>query len=371
MIEVLTPGPYATIQDLGRPGYAHLGVPRSGAADEASLRLGNRLVGNPADAAGIELTYGGARLAFHSGAWVAVTGAPCPLSGPSPIPVGAGPSPAAVGSEPPPDAVGSGPSPGPVEPERRPFPVEPERRPVPVEARRRPGPVEAGRSPITGEAGRASVPEEARRSPTLGAGMNVPFWVPAGSELRFGAPEWGLRTYLAVRGGIAVEPVLGSRSTDSLSGLGPAPLRQGTVLPVGGSRGLVEISVDLAPAGEPPPAVLRMVPGPRDDWFAPDALAELCAEPYEVSQDSNRVGVRLRGRELSRAREGELPSEGMVTGAVQVPPSGQPIVFLTDHPPTGGYPVIGVVRSADLPIAAQLRPGDSVRFTVRPGRQRT
>ncbi|WP_433517050.1 biotin-dependent carboxyltransferase family protein [Nonomuraea sp. CA-143628] len=371
MIEVLTPGPYATVQDLGRPGYAHLGVPRSGAADEASLRLGNRLVGNPEDAAGIELTYGGARLAFHSAAWVAITGAPCPLSGPSPIPVGARPSPAdmgsgpspdavtsrpspdAVGSGPPPDAVGSGPPPGPVEPERR------------------PGPVEAGRSPITGEAGRASVPEGARRSPTLGAGMNVPFWVPAGSELRFGAPVWGLRTYLAVRGGIAVEPVLGSRSTDSLSGLGPAPLRQGTMLPVGGSGGLVEISVDLAPAGEPPPAVLRIVPGPRDDWFAPDALAELCAEPYEVSQDSNRVGVRLRGRELARTREGELPSEGMVTGAVQVPPSGQPIVFLTDHPPTGGYPVIGVVRSADLPIAAQLRPGDSVRFTVRPGRRRT
>ncbi|MEU7746627.1 biotin-dependent carboxyltransferase family protein [Nonomuraea sp. NPDC049158] len=291
MIEVLAPGPYATVQDLGRHGYAHLGVPRSGAADEASLRLGNRLVGNPEEAAGIELTYGGARLAFHSGAWVAVTGAPCPLTGPSPS--------------------------------------------------------------------------------TVVAGMNVPFWVPAGSELRFGAPVWGLRTYLAVRGGIAVEPVLGSRSTDSLSGLGPPPLRQGTVLPVGGSEGLVEISVDLAPAGEPPPAVLRIVPGPRDDWFAPDALAELCAEPYEVSQDSNRVGVRLRGREPTRAREGELPSEGMVTGAVQVPPSGQPIIFLADHPPTGGYPVIGVVRTADLPIAAQLRPGDRVRFTVRPGRRRT
>ncbi|MCA2219826.1 biotin-dependent carboxyltransferase family protein [Nonomuraea aurantiaca] len=359
MIEVLAPGPYATVQDLGRHGYAHLGVPRSGAADEASLRLGNRLVGNPETAAGIELTYGGARLKFHSGAWVAVTGAPCPLTGPSPTTGGSGPSPEAgpspttVGPEPSTDAEAAGPS------------------PVPVETGRRTVPVETGRSPVTVEAGRSSGPVGARRPPTLGAGMNVPFWVPAGSELRFGAPIWGLRTYLAVRGGIAVEPVLGSRSTDSLSGLGPAPLRQGTVLPVGGSGGLVEISVDLAPAGEPPPAVLRIVPGPRDDWFAPDALAELCAEPYEVSQDSNRVGVRLRGRELTRAREGELPSEGMVTGAVQVPPSGQPIVFLADHPPTGGYPVIGVVREADLPIAAQLRPGDSVRFTLRPGRPRT
>jgi biotin-dependent carboxylase-like uncharacterized protein len=291
MIEVRAPGPYATVQDLGRRGYAHLGVPCSGAADEASLRLANRLVGNPEGAAGIELTYGGARLVFHAGAWVAVTGAPCPLSVRSPDPVAAG-----------------------------------------------------------------------------GVGSGVPFWVAAGSELRFGTPVWGLRTYLAVRGGVAVEPVLGSRSTDSLSGLGPPPLRQGTVLPVGSAGGLVEISVDLAPPARPRDAVLRIVPGPRDDWFAPGAPAELCAEPYEVSQDSNRVGVRLRGRELARAREGELPSEGMVTGAVQVPPSGQPIVFLADHPPTGGYPVIGVVRTADLPIAAQLRPGDKVRFTVRPGR---
>ncbi|WP_219462697.1 biotin-dependent carboxyltransferase family protein [Nonomuraea rhizosphaerae] len=291
MIEVRAPGPYATVQDLGRHGYAHLGVPSSGAADEASLCLANRLVGNPEAAAGIELTYGGARLAFRAGAWVAVTGAPCPLTV------------------------------------------------------RSPGPVADGR-----------------------VGNGVPFWVAAGAELRFGAPSWGLRTYLAVRGGIAVEPVLGSRSTDSLSGLGPAPLRQGAVLPVGTAGGLAEISVDLAPPRSPRDAVLRIVPGPRDDWFVPEALAELCAEPYAVSQDSNRVGVRLRGRELSRAREGELPSEGMVTGAVQVPPSGQPIVFLADHPPTGGYPVIGVVRAADLPVAAQLRPGDKVRFSVRASR---
>ncbi|GGO77235.1 biotin-dependent carboxyltransferase family protein [Nonomuraea cavernae] len=285
MIEVLAPGPYATVQDLGRRGYAHLGVPGSGAADAGSLRLANRLVGNPEEAAGIELTYGGARLVFRSGAWVAVTGAPCPLT-----------------------------------------------------------------------------------SRGAASGMRVPFWVPAGGEVRFGAPPRGLRTYLAVRGGIAVEPVLGSRSTDSLSGLGPEPLRAGTVLPVGAVGAAEPISVDLAPARSPGPAVLRVLPGPRDDWFAPGALADLCARPYEVSQDSNRVGVRLRGRELARAREGELPSEGMVTGAVQVPPSGQPIVFLADHPPTGGYPVIGVVATADLSIAAQLCPGDEVRFTTRPAR---
>jgi biotin-dependent carboxylase-like uncharacterized protein len=197
--------------------------------------------------------------------------------------------------------------------------------------------------------------------------MGVPFWVPPGGELRLGVPAWGLRTYLAVRGGVAVEPVLGSRSTDSLSGLGPEPLRAGTLLPVGD---LVEgpIGVDLAPPPGPGPALLRVLPGPRDDWFTPGATAVLCAGPYRVSQDSNRVGVRLNGAGLTRAKEGELPSEGMVVGAVQVPPSGQPIVFLADHPPTGGYPVIGVVRSADLPVAAQLRPGDEVRFTTRRSR---
>jgi biotin-dependent carboxylase-like uncharacterized protein len=175
-----------------------------------------------------------------------------------------------------------------------------------------------------------------------------------------------LRSYLAVRGGVAVEPVLGSRSTDSLSGLGPEPLRAGTLLPVGDTGELPPIHVDQAPPPGRRAGVLRVLPGPRDDWFAPGALEALCGRPYVVSQDSNRVGVRLHGPELVRAREGELPSEGMVTGAVQVPPSGQPIVFLADHPPTGGYPVIAVVLTADLPVAAQLRPGDPVRFTIRP-----
>ncbi|TMR95161.1 biotin-dependent carboxyltransferase family protein [Nonomuraea basaltis] len=289
MIEVLAPGPYATVQDLGRPGYAHLGVPHSGAADAGSLRLANRLVGNAEGLAGIELTFGMAWLRFLDAAWVALAGASL--------------------------------------------------------------------------AAEAVTPPKAGATLKARPGMGTPFWVPAGTELRFGAPSRGLRTYLAVRGGIAVEPVLGSRSTDSLSGLGPEPLRTGTLLPVGPPEGV--ISVDLAPLPEPGPAVLRVVPGPRDDWFVPEAPAALCAGPYEVSQDSNRVGVRLRGRELARAKEGELPSEGMVAGAVQVPPSGQPIVFLADHPPTGGYPVIAVVRTADLPAAAQLRPGDQVRFLAQ------
>ncbi|NUW30683.1 biotin-dependent carboxyltransferase family protein [Nonomuraea sp. SMC257] len=324
VIEVLAPGPYATVQDLGRPGLAHLGVPGSGAADAAALRLANRLVGNPEGLAGIELTFGGARLAFHAGAWVAVTGAGCPLS--AVPPAGDASGTAASGTA----ASGTAAS----------------------------GTAASGE----GASGRDASGGARWRAPA--AGVGVPFWVPAGTELRFGTPVWGLRSYLAVRGGVAVEPVLGSRSTDSLSGLGPEPLRAGTLLPMGPVTGLEPIVADVAPPRGPRPAVLRVLPGPRDDWFAPGALAELCAEPYTVSQDSNRVGVRLGGRELARAREGELPSEGMVAGALQVPPSGQPIVFLADHPPTGGYPVIAVLVTADLPVAAQLRPGDQVRFTT-------
>ncbi|MEU7989879.1 biotin-dependent carboxyltransferase family protein [Streptosporangium canum] len=295
MIEVLVPGPYATVQDLGRPGYGHLGVPRSGAADAPSLRLANRLVGNPEGAAGIELTFGGACLRFTSGAWAAVTGAPCPV-----------------------ELRTAGPPGGP------------------------------------GSRARA-------------VGPYAPVWVPAGGELRVGTPPAGLRTYVAVRGGVDTPLVMGSRSTDSLSGLGPPPLRPGTVLPVGPTGALSPITVDAAPPTAPAPEVLRILPGPRDDWFVPGALAALCAGPYQVSQDSNRVGVRLDGARLERARDGELPSEGMVAGALQVPPDGLPIVFLADHPPTGGYPVIAVLVSADLAGAAQLRPGDRVRFRLGPG----
>jgi allophanate hydrolase subunit 2 len=112
----------------------------------------------------------------------------------------------------------------------------------------------------------------------------------------------------------------------------------------------------------PRPGPLRIVPGPRDDWFADEALDVLCGSAYAVQPDSNRVGLRLDGPALRRTRKGELASEGMVVGAVQVPPSGKPVVFLADHPPTGGYPVIGVVETDDLWQCAQLRPGDEVRF---------
>jgi allophanate hydrolase subunit 2 len=114
---------------------------------------------------------------------------------------------------------------------------------------------------------------------------------------------------------------------------------------------------------------LRVLPGPREDWFDAEALEVLTGSEYRVTPASNRTGLRLAGPALGRVRAGELPSEGMVTGAIQVPPDGQPILLLADHPVTGGYPVIGVVVTADLGQAAQLRPGQPVRFTLagRPG----
>ena len=194
------------------------------------------------------------------------------------------------------------------------------------------------------------------------APLDAPLTLRAGAVLELGLPARGLRSYLAVRGGIDVPPVLGSRSTDTLSGLGPAPLRPGDLLPVGDLAGH-EPGVDVAPVARPAERpVLRVLPGPRRDWLHTDAWTALCREEWTVSSASDRVGVRLTGPRLARGREDELPSEGLVAGAVQVPPDGAPVLFLPDHPVTGGYPVLAVVVTADLPAAGQLRPGDQVRF---------
>ncbi|WP_433799145.1 biotin-dependent carboxyltransferase family protein [Actinomycetospora sp. CA-084318] len=194
------------------------------------------------------------------------------------------------------------------------------------------------------------------------ADLHRPVVVPAGAELRLGTPPTGLRTYLAVRGGIAVAPVLGSRATDVVAGLGPAVVAEGDELPVGSPPTHPVPAVDLAP---PPRAdgTLRVVLGPRADWFADPGL--LLRHPWTVTDDLNRVGFRLDGPELARAEAFagvELPSEGVIRGSVQVPPSGRPTVFLADHPITGGYPVIAVVVDADTDAAGQLRPGEQVRF---------
>lgn len=194
---------------------------------------------------------------------------------------------------------------------------------------------------------------------------DVPFRLAAGEELAVGTPVHGARSYLAVRGGIDVPAVLGSRSTDLLSGLGPAPLVQGRTLRVGAPPGESVADRPVVPASGTGPVTVDVVPGPRADWFTADAVATLCDQVWSVGEDSNRVGLRLEGTPLKRATSAELPSEGVVAGSVQVPSSGLPVVLLADHPVSGGYPVVGVVRDAHLDRLAQLRPGDGLRFRVR------
>jgi len=187
-----------------------------------------------------------------------------------------------------------------------------------------------------------------------------------GQVLRLGVPATGLRTYLAVRGGIDVPAVLGSRSTDTLSGLGPARLEEGDVLPVGSEPDALPL-VDVAPVPNPPGdlVTLRAVLGPRADFLSDrDALT---STNWTASSRSDRVGMRLEGGRLQRSNDTELPSEGMVRGAIQLPPGGEPVVFLADHPVTGGYPVIATVCDAEVDRAAQIRPGQGVRFVIVPG----
>lgn len=272
MITLLSCGALPTVQDAGRAGYAALGVPRAGAFDRGALALANRLVGNPPDAAGLELTLG-ARLRVDAAATVALTGAPCP-----------------------------------------------------------------------------------------GLDWGSAVTLAAGTTLTFGVPAIGLRSYLAVRGGIDVPPVLGSRSTDTLSGLGPAPLAPGDVLSIGPDPGAPPSgTAAVPPASAAGP--LRVTLGPRQDWFSPEAPDLLLNSTWTVRPDSNRVGLRLDGPTLRRAVTHELPSEPTLPGALQVPPDGRPILFGPDAPVTGGYPVIAVMRDADLDRAGQLRPGDVIRFS--------
>ncbi|MET0840189.1 MAG: biotin-dependent carboxyltransferase family protein [Marmoricola sp.] len=278
-LEVTAVGPQVTVQDLGRPGQAHLGVPRSGALDEPAHRLANRLVGNPESAATLECL--GGRLAFRSrtAVTVAVTGAQLPVR---------------------------------------------------VDGRGR-------------DWGHAVA-------------------VPAGATVELGDVTRGLRAYLAVSGGLDVEPVLGSRATDLLSGLGPEPVSDGDVLPVGTPTG-DPVPVDA----EAPVRVgreLRVRLGPREDWFEERSVRALDRATYVVGNRSNRIGLRLEGERIRWRDQEELSSEGMVLGAVQVPPNGQPVVFLHDHPTTGGYPVVGVVVPEDLAACAQLRPGEEVTLRV-------
>lgn len=317
-LEVVSPGLQTLVEDLGRPGHAAMGVSTSGAVDARSLRAANRAVGNPVGTAAIEATGGGLRLRAHGHVVVAAAGALVPLT-------------------------------------VRPAEGEPWAAPL-------------------------------ARPVALGDG----------DELELGPPARGLRAYVAVRGGLDVPAVLGSRSTDVLSGLGPPPLAAGSLLrcerrigPVSGAEpgqrsahtgdAVAAGVVDVADVGARDPASLpapgdvvelRLVLGPRDDWFDDAALRLLAEQEWEVTDRSNRVGLRLAGPSPLRravAFEGaELPSEGCVTGALQVPPDGQPVLFLADHPLTGGYPVVGALRASDVGLAGQLPPGVRLRFRPEP-----
>ncbi|WP_210652168.1 biotin-dependent carboxyltransferase family protein [Nocardioides sp. SYSU D00065] len=277
-LEVLDPGPLATLQDRGRRGWAHLGVPRAGALDRAAAGLARRLVGGTEDDAVVETTMSGIVLRTRRAVTLAVTGAPCE--------------------------------------------------------------VRLGRRPVAHAAA---------------------VTVPAGVVVTVGPAITGVRSYVAVAGGIEVPPVLGSRSTDTLAWVGPPRLAPGTELATG-----VPGAVPEPPAAvvvRPRAPVLRLHRGPRADWLEDGAWGALDGAAYAVAPDSDRIGLRLDGPPIRR-RDGELPSEGVVLGAVQVPPSGQPVVFLADHPTTGGYPVVAVVADDDLDVCAQLRPGEEVTLRV-------
>ncbi|MGW5521211.1 5-oxoprolinase subunit C family protein [Gordonia sp. NPDC003950] len=288
-LEVISPGPLATVQDLGRSGYAHLGVPVSGAADRVSLRLANRLVGNHESAAVIETTLGGLRIRADRETIIAVTGA----------------------------------------------------------------------------ASRVMIDD----SPI---GLGVMATVKPGAVLSISTPTWGCRNYLAVRGGIDVPAVLGSRSTDTLSGLGPPAIVAGDTLTVGNAASAWPAATFAPVRTDHHHQVVELdaVTGPRHAHVVSHEI--LFTGVWEASAEADRVGVRLVRPEPSAAplleHRTELPellSEGVAHGSIQIPPGGRPVIFLADHPVTGGYPVVAVLTAAALSQAAQLVAGDLLRFRAR------
>jgi biotin-dependent carboxylase-like uncharacterized protein len=290
VIRVRRPGALTTIQDCGRPGYAHLGVPRSGALDAPAHHRANALAGNPPGAPVLETTLTGVAVIAGCDVTAAVTGATAAVR-------------------------------------------------------------------VDGQPAAAGAPVVLR----------------AGQVLDVGPARPGVRCYVAFSGGLAVPPVLGSASADLLSGLGPARLAAGDVLPLGGPAGgadaalagcrLGEAAAGREPGGPDGPAELVIHPGPRYDWLDDPGLAALPGGRWTVSPDSNRVALRLAGPPVRR-RGGELASEGLVLGGIQALPDGQLVLFLADHPTTGGYPVVAVLDPVSLPACAQARPGTPVTFRL-------
>jgi antagonist of KipI len=284
VVEVLEPGLFTTVQDLGREGFGPLGVSPSGAADPISLRLGNRLVGNTEGAAALEMTLLGGAFLFPEGAVGALAGSD--------------------------------------------FGATLDEKPVE---------------------------------------MWTAFEAKPGHVLRMGPTRSGARCYLCVRGGIEVKPFLGSASTHLLSGLGGhegRALRKRDVLRIGETSRVPRrrrLSV-RALANLQPRKVLRVTPGPQSDWFQESAQKIFYESTYRVAEESNRMGIRLQGAAIPTASSGEMISEGVSLGAVQVPEGGLPIILFVEQQTTGGYPKIANVISADFHSLGQLRPRDEIRF---------
>jgi antagonist of KipI len=297
LIHVQTPGMFTTVQDLGRYGYGPLGVSPSGAADPISLRIGNLLVGNPENAAALEMTLLGGTFLFPDGGIAALTGS--------------------------------------------------DFAPVLSSPMRQLGASLPGRDAIS---------------------MHTAFDISPGGVLKTGPSRNGARCYLCVAGGIAVRPLLGSASTHILTGLGGfegRALRKGDVLEVGQGHALptrrvaAEILHTLAPR-----KTIRTTIAPQTDWFSADSLRRFYEGVYTVSEESNRMGLRLQGASLEAPHQGQMTSEGVSLGAIQIPAGGQPIILFVEQQTTGGYPKIANIISADLSSVGQLRPRDQIRFEL-------
>jgi antagonist of KipI len=198
----------------------------------------------------------------------------------------------------------------------------------------------------------------------------APFLVSAGATLRFGARIRGARAYLAVAGGVAVPPALGSRATHLISGMGGLdgrPLRAGDLVPLG-ERPVHALLADRAVAAVTPlpegDARIRVLPGPQVEYFVDDALETLQSKPYAIGGRSDRMGFRLEGPALNHARGADVISDATPLGVLQVPASGQPILLMADRQTTGGYAKLATVISADISVAGQLGPGDTISFVV-------